>query len=144
MESIIIVTLQEKYPDPLGRMKVINSESKAFASMEKAESWLYDNGFRIGRRSFFDYRREDTYEWIHKYDVYWNYVDVSFEQFEVNDNSKSIFRGHYHRIGLELQSFYFEGESGKFRENTVTEFKSMAKAIEAAHLSQEGKTQEKS
>lgn len=123
MESIVVVRLKELFPDWMGLMLEVNSENRAFSSMEKAEKWLYKNGFRIGQRHFFNYTPKDGKEWIREDDVAWNYVTVEFEEYELDIDDESEFKNHFPRMSPEAYGRYFSEE---YFQNKITEFKSMA------------------
>lgn len=123
MESVVVVKLKELFPDCVGFMKEINSEERVFSSMEKAEEWLYKNGFRIGQRCFFNYTPKDGKEWIRENDVAWNYVTVEFEEYELDIDDESVFKDHFPRMSPEAYGRHFSEELFL---NKITEFESMA------------------
>lgn len=69
----------------------VERELRIFFSIFKAVSWLKNNGFVYGQRSFFDYP-ENEKEWFHRDDIGINYVDVNIIKMRVNDFSESIFK----------------------------------------------------
>ena len=77
----------------LGILKIepVDKEDRLFSSMEAVETWLADNGFIYGQRSFFNYP-EGGKEWIHKDDISMEYVDVSIREMVINDSGESKFK----------------------------------------------------
>lgn len=72
-------------------MESIDEELRMFSSMEKAETWLLNNGFTYGQRSFFRYPENDK-EWIHKDDIIWEYIQVEIKEIDIDDLSESKFK----------------------------------------------------
>lgn len=140
MESVVVVRLRELFPDYMGVMKEANIENRAFSSMEKAEEWLYRNGFRIGQRCFFNYTPKDGKEWIREDDVAWNYVTVVFEEYKLDSGKESVFKDHFPRMSPETYGRHFSEECFQ---NKITEFKSMAECDRHSVSSSAGDKEEK-
>ena len=72
-------------------MEAQDSEQLAFSDMTKAEAWLKDNGFYLGRRPWFNYKN-DYQEWCHTGEKSWDFVDVAVESFEVDEMEESQYK----------------------------------------------------
>lgn len=69
----------------------VDEELRLFSSMEKAETWLVNNDFVYGQRSFFNYPSDDK-EWFHKDDMPLEYIDVNLIEMNMDDLSESKFK----------------------------------------------------
>ena len=122
MSSIFVVKLNELYPNCIDIAETVISEERVFSSRKEAEKWLYKNGFRLGRRWFMKYSPEDCCEWIRKDDVYWNYIDITIQEYELDDPSSSIFKNHSPRMSPKQHGSHFDIK--EFNNKTL-EFKTM-------------------
>ena len=85
-----LITLRHMLPDAI-TMEVEETEERAFSTRDKAEQWLKANGFFEGRRSWFDYK-DDSYEWCHKDEKYWNYIAVQLDEYDMDMEDESRFK----------------------------------------------------
>ena len=122
MSSVFVVKLNELYPNCIDIAETVVSEERIFSSRKEAESWLFKNGFRIGQRCFLKYSPEDGCEWIRRDDVYWNYIDVTIQEYELDDYSNSIFKNHTPRMSPQQHARHFDIKGFN---NKTMEFKSM-------------------
>lgn len=69
----------------------IDEEIRLFSSMKAAETWLADNGFIYGQRSFFNYSKGYK-EWFHKDDLSVEYIKVAITEMDIDNLSESKFK----------------------------------------------------
>lgn len=87
---MVLLTLKHMRPGVL-TMEEIETETRAFSSLEIAEQWLLENNFYKGRRPFFKYP-DNMQEWCHPDEMSWDFVDVIIDQFPVDETSASRFK----------------------------------------------------
>ena len=90
---MVLLTLNHMRPGVL-TMEVKETETRAFSSMEIAEKWLSENNFYKGRRAFFKYP-DDYQEWCHPDEMSWDYVDVIINEYPVDEDAISRFKGFH-------------------------------------------------
>ena len=71
-------------------MKTTVEELRLFSTQEKAEAWLRANGFVYSSRTFF---KGDPLCWCHENEDGWQYIDVSFQELDVDSEADSMFNG---------------------------------------------------
>ena len=71
-------------------VKTTAEELRLFSTQEKAEAWLRVNGFIYRPRTFF---KGGPLCWSHENEAAWQYVDVSFQEIDVDSEADSIFNG---------------------------------------------------
>ena len=71
-------------------VKTTAEELRLFSTQEKAEAWLRVNGFIYRPRTFF---KGEPLCWCHENEAAWQYVDVSFQEIDVDSEADSIFNG---------------------------------------------------
>ena len=66
-------------------VKTTAEELRLFSTQEKAEAWLRVNGFIYRPRTFF---KGDPLCWCHENEAAWQYVDVSFQELDVDSEAE--------------------------------------------------------
>lgn len=88
---MVLLKLNHMRPGMLA-LEIKGSEERLISSREKAEDWIKENGFFIGRRTFL---KGGPLDWRHEGEAPLDHVFVEFKDYDVDGMTEPRYKGFH-------------------------------------------------